>query len=152
MRPLPNGVTYFLDPQKGDDAVEGSQDRPWRTVSHGVRQLRAGQTLVLRGGVYYERVYLALAGQRDQAITIRSYPGEQAILDGSLREFTEQPKECWQPVEDAAPGEFVSRNAYPNLRDVVGSFGDSQIGLQTYYHAKDLQSTNSLVDRRSFAW
>jgi hypothetical protein len=139
-------VTYFVDPQKGDDAANGSQDRPWRSVSHGVRQLRAGQTLVLRGGNYYERVYLALAGQRDQPITIRSYPGEQAILNGSLREFTERPAECWQPAEDAAPGEFVSKNVYPNLRDVVGSFSDSLIGLQTYYHAKDLQTTNELVD------
>jgi hypothetical protein len=29
---------------------------------------------------------------------------------------------------------------------VLGSFGDSMIGLQTYYHARDMRATNELID------
>lgn len=35
---------------------------------------------------------------------------------------------------------------FPNIRQVIGSFGDARIGLQTYYHADDLRAKNELVD------
>ena len=60
---------------------------PWRTLQHAVGQLTAGDTLYLRGGVYYEHLYLTAVGEPEAPITIRTFPGEQAILDGSLREF-----------------------------------------------------------------
>lgn len=140
------GPAYFVDPAKGDDAASGTEQQPWRTIEHAARQLAAGDTLYLRGGTYYEQVYLALVGQKDKPITIRCYPGEQAIIDGSFADFLQSPATAWQPLEEGAPGEYVSAKAYPNLRDVVGSFGDSLIGLQTYYYAKDLQSQNELID------
>jgi hypothetical protein len=145
-RPLVKGPTYFADTARGDDAAAGTQEKPWKTIAHAVKQLKAGDTLCLRGGVYYERVYLALAGESGKPITIRSYPGEQAVIDGSFAEFTQKPATAWQPLEGGAPGEFVSAQRYANLRDVVGSFGDSLIGLQTYYYAKDLQSQGELID------
>ncbi|MCI0357277.1 MAG: right-handed parallel beta-helix repeat-containing protein [Planctomycetaceae bacterium] len=146
MRPLSEGNHYFIDDAKGDDAAAGSAQMPWKTIARGLVQLRAGDTLVLRGGVYYERLYVALAGEQDRPITIRSYPGEQAIIDGSFREFTERPSDSWQPASGGANDEFASQQSYPNERDVVGSFGDSLIGLQTYYHAQDLRAASELVD------
>ena len=43
---------------------------------------------------------------------------------------------------DAANGEYRSAKTYQNIRDVVGLFGDSNVGLQTYWHAVDLRATN----------
>ena len=139
-RPLESGRHYFVNPKDGDDSAAGSKEAPWKTISHGVKQLQPGDTLCLREGIYYENVYLAAHGTQDKPITVRGYPGERAILDGSLREFTESPETAWEPVKDGAPGEYQSAQKYANARDVLGSFGDSLIGLQTYYHAMDLKS------------
>jgi hypothetical protein len=144
--PAAQGPGYFVHPLKGDDAKDGTKNAPWRTIRHALTQLRPGQTLYLNGGTYYENVYLALAGQPRAPITITSVPGELAVIDGGLKEFFDAPQDAWEVAPKGAPGEFRSKRAYPNLRDVLGSFGDSMIGLQTYYHAKDLRAPNELVD------
>ncbi len=140
-RTFPEGPRFFVDPRKGDDRADGSETAPWRTVAHGVGRLLAGDTLVLRGGTYYENVGVRLVGTKERPVTIRSFPGEQAVLDGGLREFFESPADCWKP---AGKDEYVSSRPYPNRRHVIGSFGDSMVGLQSYYHAADLRAANEL--------
>jgi hypothetical protein len=143
-RPLENGPNFFVDAQRGDDANDGSEKSPWKTVRRGLAGLRPGSTLVLRGGTYYEPVAVRLLGRPGAPITLRSYPGEQAVLDAGFREFFETPVDAWQPHPGGGTGEFRSVRAFPNLRHVIGSFGDSMIGLQTYYHAIDLRADNEL--------
>lgn len=139
-RSLPKGPTYFVDAQHGDNKSDGSKSAPWKTLAHAVGQLKAGDTLYLRGGVYYENVAIRLGGRKDAPVTIAVFPGEQAILDGGVREFFETPEKMWQPYPTGGPGEYRSTRCYPNLRNVVGSFGDSMVGLHTYYHALDLRA------------
>jgi len=145
-RPLGDGRQFFVDPLKGDDTGDGSEKSPWKRIDVTLGKLKSGDTLVLRKGVYHEMLYVALVGKKDQPITIRSYPGEQAILDSGFPDFATLPATAWEPLAGDAPGEFVSTSAVPNVRDVVGSFGDSMVGLQTYYHAKDLRAENELID------
>lgn len=144
MRPMAPGPSYFVDPRHGSDANTGSQRAPWRSIDHALKHLKAGDTLYLRGGIYYENVRCSVAGRPDAPITIRSYPGEQAILDGGWREFYETPEKAWVPYPQGAPGEYRSARPYPNVRDVMGLFGDSMIGLQTYWHAMDLRAENEM--------
>ena len=143
-RPLGNGPKVFVDPIKGNDAAAGSEAAPWRTINHALKELSAGDTLVLRGGVYRENVYCAVAGKPDAPITIRAYPGERVIIDGSIAEFFDEPAKAWEPVPNGAAGEFRSVKAYKNIRDILGLFGDSHIALQTYWHTMDLRAANEL--------
>lgn len=147
-RPLAQGPAYFVDAQKGNDAGKGSKDAPWKSLRHAIKQLKAGDTLYLRGGTYYETLAIRLVGAKDAPITLRSFPGEQAILDGGLREFFETPADAWEPAPGPkeAAGEFRSTRSYPNLRHLIGSFGDSMIGLQSYYHAEDLRASREVVE------
>jgi len=142
-RALAQGPAHYVHPTAGDDAADGSEAKPWRTVRHALSQLQPGDTLYLRGGTYYETAYVSLRATKEQPITLRGYPGEHAILDGSWREFMESPATAWEPL---ANGEYRSARAYPNEREVLGNFGDSYIGLQTYYHAQDLRAGSELVD------
>jgi len=112
-RPLAQGPGYYADAQKGADANDGSAAKPWKTVRHALSRLKAGDTLYLQGGTYYENVYLALRGTKDAAITIRSAPNEQAILDGGWSEFYEKPAEAWEPEMKGAPGEYRSKISIP---------------------------------------
>ena len=145
-RPMVEGPAFFVDAARGDDANDGSLERPWRTVAHALTQLGAGHTLYLREGVYHEQVAVRLAGRPGAPVTIRSYPGETAVLDGGLPDFFNDPASAWAPYDGpgAAEGEYRSVRQYLNIRDVVGAFGDSMVGLQTYWHAMDLRADNEL--------
>ena len=143
-RPMGEGPGYFADPVRGDDGKAGTKEAPWKTVGHALPLLEPGDTLYLRGGKYYENLYCGIVGRRDAPITIRSYPGEQAVIDGGIREFQESPATAWQPHTKGAPEEYRSVRPYKNIRDVLGLFADSNVGLQTYWHAMDLRAENEL--------
>ena len=138
-RPLPTEALHFVDATAGDDAQAGTERSPWKTLPHALTQVAPGDTLVLRAGTFFESVYCAVAGTAEQPITIRAYPGERVIIGGGLPEFQRDPVSCWEPLGD---GEYRSTRPYRNLRDVLGAFADSNIGLQTYWHHEDLVATN----------
>lgn len=148
-RPLEAGPAWFVHPARGNDANEGTKEKPWRTIGHAVTRLRAGDTLVLRGGTYYEHVTAKLVGTLEKPITIRAYPGELAILDGGLHEFQHHVDAAWEPCPEGAAGEFRSTKVYPGLSKgagdgpaVFGNFGDSLVPLQAYRFHGDLKSDN----------
>ena len=67
----------------GSDSNPGSQSQPFRTIQKGVNGLQAGDTLLIRGGTYAERVVLnQRVGSPSNWITIRAYPNETVTLDG----------------------------------------------------------------------
>lgn len=141
-RALPGTQIFFVDAAKGDDAGAGTKEKPWRSIRASLPKLGAGDTLCLRGGSYFENVYCAVAGSAEKPITIRSYPGEVAVIDGGISEFQCDPASAWEPVSDGVASEFRSTKIYKNLRDVVGRFGDSNVGLQTYWYRMDMQAEN----------
>jgi hypothetical protein len=142
--PLPAGANLlYVDPLKGDDKADGKTGHPWRSLKHAVGMLRPGDTLLLASGVYREPLYVAVEGTPEKPITIRAQPGAIAIIDTGLAEFVDSPATAWQPV-DAASGEYISTGTYPNLRDVVGRFVATGLGLQTYWHRMDLVATSEI--------
>ncbi len=176
LRPLPvpmqaalvEGPQRFVDPVRGDNGHDGTEQAPWKTLAHAQRQLKPGETLYLRGGTYYEKFALTKSGTVEKPITIASYPGELAIIDGGLRQFAETPATCWQPLEGGADGEFVSTQTFPDAdaRRVptqflpgswepmwgieedrplaLGHFADSLVPLHGYRFAIDLRAKNEL--------
>ncbi len=137
-RPPTAGPARYSDPLRGNDGNPGTLEAPWRSVGTGVERTPPGGTLYLRGGTYYEQVYIARAAREDAPITLRSHPGELAVIDGGLREFFETPERAWAPAEQMAPDCYRSVNAYPNARYLLGSLGDSMVGMLAYYHREDI--------------
>ena len=172
MRPLPvaanapmaAGPKFFVDARRGDDANAGTHGAPWKSLAHALRGLKPGDTLYLRGGVYYEKVALTKSGKAEAPITIASVPGELAVIDGGLREFVESPATSWEPFAGGAEGEFVSTKTFPDadarrvptqflpaswepmwgIEDerpiALGHFVDSMIPLHGYRNAVDLRA------------
>src|ERR1043166_8141200 len=81
-RPMGKGEARFVDAARGRDENAGSESAPWKTVMQGIERVPAGGTLYLRAGVYYENVRVGRVARADASITIRSYPGELAVIDG----------------------------------------------------------------------
>ncbi|HUG70804.1 MAG TPA: hypothetical protein VMM76_23850, partial [Pirellulaceae bacterium] len=149
-RPLVGGPEKFADAKNGNDAHAGTLERPWRTLAHAVTQLQPGETLYLRGGVYYEHVAAHLIGTEESPITIRAFPGELVTIDGGLPEFQTTPQTAWEPAPEGVAGEFRSKATYPDIEtkhgtlqvSLLGLFTDSLLPLHGYWHHPDLQSNN----------
>jgi len=140
-RPMTERPGLFVDSSKGSDRQNGSLKLPWKTLKHAFKQLKPGDTLYLRGGVYYESNVLAAIATPEKPITIRSYPGELAILDGGLREFAEDAANAWEPVPNGSEGEYRSKKTYPHGGG-FGNFADSMVPLHRYITINDLRSKN----------
>jgi hypothetical protein len=76
--------TSFYVATTGNDSNPGTQSAPWRTVQHAADTARAGSTVNVRAGIYEELVSINASGNAsDGFITLRSYPGETAVLDAT---------------------------------------------------------------------
>ena len=71
------GPARYVSPE-GSDRGPGSATAPWRTIQHGVEEVRPGSVLVVRPGRYHETVEIERGGTRRRPVTIRGRPG--AIL------------------------------------------------------------------------
>jgi hypothetical protein len=74
----------FYVSMEGSDLNLGSLTRPWRTIQHAADAASPGATINVRGGIYSESVNIRVSGSSSGGfITLQSYPGEVAILDGA---------------------------------------------------------------------
>jgi hypothetical protein len=67
----------------GDDANDGTLQRPLRTIEKASSLLEPGMILYIRGGIYNEAVKFYSSGTVNAQISILAYPGEIPILDGN---------------------------------------------------------------------
>ncbi|MBL9115215.1 MAG: immunoglobulin domain-containing protein [Verrucomicrobiaceae bacterium] len=78
---IASAADYYVS-TTGSDTAAGSLAAPWRNVQRAVTAARAGDTIHVRGGVYSERVtFNNRSGTSNARITLKSYNGEQAVLD-----------------------------------------------------------------------
>src|SRR4051812_30071866 len=80
-------ATYYVS-TTGNDGDAGSVGSPWLTISYGVSQLHAGDTLYIRGGTYTgssatidsQRHVVNSGTSFANAVTISGFPGELVIM------------------------------------------------------------------------
>jgi hypothetical protein len=72
----PSGNAYFLATD-GNDANNGTMEKPWRTFAFALEQLQPGDLLYVRGGDYPEPFTIHKSGTLFRPIILSNYPGEQ---------------------------------------------------------------------------
>ena len=76
-------VTYFVA-NDGDDVQTGlSRQKAWKTIRHAAAKVNVGDTVMIAGGKYFERVRLRATGDAGLPITFRSMPGERVEMNGN---------------------------------------------------------------------
>jgi len=100
----------------GDDSSLGSISEPWATLDHAFDQIEAGDTLYLREGIFYTGgLRLENSGNtNDGYIIISSYPGENAVVDGSEYEGSNGllfNQRSYFKIENIEFREFMSGNS-----------------------------------------
>jgi len=67
----------------GSDNNNGSMNAPFQTISMALSHAAPGDVIMVRGGRYYEKVTFPKSGIKDKWITLKAYPNEKPVLDGS---------------------------------------------------------------------
>jgi hypothetical protein len=69
----------------GSDESPGSKTEPLRTIQKAADTARAGDTILVRGGIYRENVILRFSGRPGGPIVLRNYPGEKPVIQPGKR-------------------------------------------------------------------
>jgi len=74
---------YYVSPS-GNNANPGTLAEPWKTIQRAVNAATPGTTILVRAGVYRERVTINRSGsQAGGFITLSNFSGEKPVLDGT---------------------------------------------------------------------
>ncbi len=66
------------------DSNPGTLAMPWKTIQHAAETAVAGDTVLIRAGMYHEAVHFQHDGNTTAGpIVFAAYPGEKPILDGT---------------------------------------------------------------------
>ena len=76
------GAASYYVATSGDNGSPGTLQQPWRSLQHAAEQVKAGDTVFVRGGTYREGVELEAAGTARRPIKFTTYRNEKAVLDG----------------------------------------------------------------------
>lgn len=80
-------VTWHVS-QQGIDSNPGTKGQPFKTISRAAQEAHPGDTVLVFGGVYRERVAPPRGGEPGRPIVYRGAPGERVFVKGS---------EVWEP-------------------------------------------------------
>jgi hypothetical protein len=80
--PIIEDNAYYVSP-KGDDSAAGTFNQPFRTIQHCAEVVQAGESCIMRKGVYREEVRPANSGSAASPITFKPYPGESVTISGA---------------------------------------------------------------------
>ena len=78
------GRVFYASP-RGKISNPGSKAEPFVSISSALKTLKAGDTLVLRGGDYNENVNATVhSGTATSPVIVKAAPGERPLIHGSL--------------------------------------------------------------------
>jgi len=102
----------------GQDTNPGTPESPLRTMQKAAEVARAGDTVLVRGGVYKGHVFLRYSGEPDRPIVFRSAPGEKPVVDGETKGRIElQSEQGWQkPIGWIVVEGFEVRNGWDGIK------------------------------------
>ena len=86
----PHGRTYYVSGNEpsggihaGRDENAGTLDRPFATIGKAAKVAHAGDTILIRGGIYRETVHTAVSGSANNPITFAPYRDERVEIRGT---------------------------------------------------------------------
>ena len=70
------------NPTGCNDRWSGTETEPWCTIKKAANTLRAGDTVFIKEGIYYERLVPVYSGTPDKNITYQNYENDEVIING----------------------------------------------------------------------
>jgi hypothetical protein len=111
---------YYVG-KDGNDNNSGSISSPWYSIKSSIKNLRAGDTLYIRGGKYYEThidTFPLNEATQQRRITIRNFQDEEVTISGDI---PLDQNEDWQRQGDT--NIYVHRPSRPSHFDNLSQQG-----------------------------
>ena len=125
--PMPaTGHIYWVDGSApaAADTNPGTEAKPWKTIARAgkAKELKPGDTVLIKAGVYRESVAITVSGEVGKPITFQPAPGALVVIKGSelLRGAWEQVsavKGVKEPYPDAFKSVFRIKLGQEYFRD-----------------------------------
>jgi parallel beta-helix repeat protein len=82
-----HAATYYVDGTnpKAADTNPGTEVSPWKTIARAGKaaELKPGDTVLIKGGVYREYADISVSGAQGRPITFAAAPGARVVIKGS---------------------------------------------------------------------
>src|SRR5512139_3315203 len=80
------GATYFVDPSAptAKDDNPGTESAPWKTIGRAATaaEMKPGDTVLIKSGVYRESVDIKISGEPGKPITFAAAPDARVVIKG----------------------------------------------------------------------
>lgn len=131
--------TFHVSCGSGNDSNPGTAHSPFKTISAAAQKAMPGDTVLVHGGVYRERVDPPRGGTSNtRRITYAAAPGEKAVITGSepVKGWTKVQNDTWKvdvpnasfgnfnPYNDKVQGEWCERGGHTGAVYLNGDWLD----------------------------
>ena len=163
------GRTFYASPSGSDKNDGKTLKTAFRSVKYAVKHLQAGDTLYLKGGMYFENEvrinakdgsvgYARQCGKPGSPIRIIGMPGEKAVLcgayvlnvkkPGQFQEFRFRREIAYDTVQEIPSGIELQRVKNPELaKECPGTYFYDQKKKKLLVHFAALEQTGVAVAR-----
>jgi hypothetical protein len=115
--------TYYVS-ATGNDANAGTVNAPFKSINTALGKVLSGDTVMVRAGTYYEQISFTKSGMLDKNITLKAYPGERPIIDGSQINVT-----GWMALVTMSNIRFVSIEGFDICNFYSSTFNTDPQGI-----------------------
>lgn len=112
-----SGNVYYVDIESREgqcsDDNPGTLSKPFCSIQKAADVVRAGDTILVREGIYHEKVTFKNSGSKLEGyITFKAYPREKPILEGTVK------LTGWTQSAPSEPGLTVNGVTNPNYANI----------------------------------
>jgi parallel beta-helix repeat protein len=141
LRPPPVwAVTYYVDANNPNarDTNPGSESQPWKTIGRATSVVNAGDTVLIKAGVYRETVTLSRSGTSTTVITFAAHPGHEGKVIINAAEPVTNWIKCSGP-DDCSGNPNWSHIYWADVASAVAAHPDSDFAVrQVFQHGERL--------------
>ncbi len=127
-----HAATFYVDKgaPNASDENSGTEAAPWKTISRAAtaKELKPGDTVLIKSGVYREHVDVKVTGEPGKPITFAAAPGARVVIKGS-----EIVKGKWTKLKDEANLKEPYPNAFTDIWKI--QLGDEYFTDPDFAHA-----------------
>jgi hypothetical protein len=130
------GRIYYVSPN-GDDGNTGTINTPFKTINTALNKAVAGDTVMARGGIYYEKISFPKSGTSEKNITLKAYAGEKPVIDGSKILVT-----GWQALVTFNAVRYITIEGFDICNLFSSTHNTDPEGIYIYGNSKDITIKN----------
>lgn len=127
---------YYIAPD-GSDGNAGTKNAPFKTITAALNKAVAGDTILVRNGTYNEVLSFPRSGTSEKIITLKAFPGEKPVIDGSHITVT-----GWQALVTFNAVRYITIDGFDICNLFSSARGTDPEGIYVYGNSKDITIKN----------